>query len=1195
MRLRFLLGRAGTGKTHTCLHAIRSELLREPMGAAPLILLTPEQATFQMERALLAHEDVRATGRAQVLSFQRLGARVMQQTGGGAKPRLGELGKRMLLRALIQRHGSQLKLFRRAARQPGFVDRLAGTLTELRQYKVSPDDLARRLGAVEDEGSVLEAKMFDLHLIYRAFVEDVDEQFTDPDELLNFIAEMLPETDVLRGARIWVDGFAGFTPQELAVIRALWTVAARMDVALCLDPRHVLEPSHPVGRDLFAPTIETYERLTEMAHEDRVIIERALVFGDDPAPRFAGNEPLVHLERQLFRRPGRPFAGARPASQAETNPASDSGVGSGTGAESDGLPDPTLVAEPLRIVAAAGPRVEVEAAAKTILRLSRERGWRFRDMAVIVHELEPYEDLITAIFRDLNIPYFIDSRRKLTHHPLTELVRSMLEAHAGGWRTEAVIRCLKTDFFPVTRDEIDRLENYALAHGIEGSGWTRTDAWRYVRHFTLEPEAPRPTQDQERQLREINAIRDEAMGPLRPMAGRLGGVGREATARELASALWDVLEQLNVAVTLERWMEAAEVAGRIDEVQEHERAWQGVLQLLDELVNALGDTPMSVADFRQIVEAGLESLRVGMVPAGLDQVMVGTVERSRQPDIKAAFVLGASDRHFPPPPREDVIFTDTERERLSGLQLQLSPTSRDESLRQQYLLYISLTRASEYLWISYPATDGQGKEQAASATVRRLTELFPGTEVVVEAVEPDDDGTLLGRIATADELVALTALRLRRHRAGQTATNIWWELYHWFTEEPLLRRRAQPLFAALDHDNDLAPLPRDVARDLFGTPLHSSVSRLETFAACSFRHFAQNGLRLRERERWQLDAATAGTFVHAALRGFVARLEEDGLDWGALDDEQARTVADECVDELAPRLAGEILLSSARHAFLGELLRTTVRRAVWALTEHARRGRFRPVAVEASFGRGAATWPALTIELEDDVELHLSGQIDRVDVAKDDDGRGWVRVIDYKSSDHSLNVGRIVHGLSLQLPLYMAVVQEAAARGEWKHGPVQPAGLLYFPARDPILREDKPVDDAQWETLVRRALRMKGLLTDDVTVLRLMDDAIGSMSDLIVVRVTQKGTVYKGGNTASADQFEQLSQFVRASAANFGRDILAGHIDVAPYRIGNERACTHCPFLSVCQFDPLIEGNSFRRLETLSQQVAWESIEGAVS
>lgn len=1164
MRLRFLLGRAGTGKTHHCLQAMRTKLKENALDGTPLILLTPEQATFQMERALLADENIRATGRARVLSFQRLGAYVMQYTGGGAKPRLGELGKRMLLRALIQRHGDKLTLFRRAAGQPGFVDRLAGTLTELRQYKVTPDDLAARVENVAEEPSVLGAKMSDLHLIYRDFVAEVDEQFTDPDDVLNVVADVLPDSGLLQGAHVWVDGFAGFTPQEFAVLRALWSVASTMDVALCVDPVHVgaapeSGESDGVGSaDMFTPTVETFEQLTEMARAERIVIEKPIVFPGDLPPRFARSERLTHLERELFRRPGRPFAEGADAS---------------------------IASEALRLVAAAGPRVEVEAVARQILRLSRERGWRFRDMAVIVHHLEPYEDLLISVFRDLNIPFFIDSRRPLTHHPLTELVRSLLEAYVGGWRTEAVIRCLKTDFFPVTRDEVDRLENYALEHGISGRGWIRTEPWQFVRRFTLEPEEHRLTAGQRRELTDVNDIRDRALEPLRGMAA-LFNKGR--TGRDLAGAVWDVLEKLNVAVTLERWMEAAEEAGRIDEVQEHERAWQGVLQLLDELVNALGDTAMSVGEFRQIVDAGLESLRVGMVPAGLDQVMVGTVERSRQPDIKAAFVLGAADRHFPPPPSEDVIFTDTERERLSALQLQLSPTSRDESLRQQYLLYISLTRASEFLWVSFPSVDGQGKEQRPAATLRRIMKLFPDVLLTPVVIEPDDDAALLEQIATADGLLARTALRLARDRAGQTASPVWWNVYRWIAQTPSLRERALPLFGALDYRNSSPPLPQDLARELFGTPLQSSVSRLETFAACPFRHFAQHGLGLRERGRWQLDRAAAGTFVHAALRRFVERLADKGLEWGELDDDEVMPVVDECVDELVPHLAGEILLSSSRHAFLGEVMRTTVRRAVWALSEHARKGRFRPVFVEVSFGRGKSLWPAFVVELEGGDELHLSGQIDRVDLAEDDKGERWVRVIDYKSSDHQLHVGRVVEGLSLQLPLYAAVVQDNIGAGS--DGGVRPAGMLYFPARDPILRESKPVPDDEWEGLLRQALRMRGLFVDDVPVLQLMDEGVAAGSNLIMVRVRNDGTVYKSDNAAAPARFERLAEYAKSKAAAFGRDILAGHIDVAPYRIGDERACSYCPFTSVCRFDPLIEGNDYRPLNVLGREQAWERI-----
>lgn len=1148
MKLRFLLGRAGTGKTHAALQAIRTEVKRRPDGP-PLVLLTPEQATFQMERALLTGGDVRASHRAQVLSFERLAARVMQAAGGGARPRLGDLGKRMVLRALIQKHGAELKLFGQAARRVGFVDQLAQTLTELKQYRVGPDELAHRAERAEDN-PVLAVKLHDLSVVYHSFTDYVADRFTDPDDVLNVVAAMLPDTDLLAGAHVWVDGFTGFTPQEMAVLRAMWQVAARMDVALCLDPAS--------DDALFSPTRETYERLLNLAAEDRIGVEQPVVFDDGIPARFRSVPVLAHLERELFKRPGRVFV-----------------------SDEDHAPQ-------LQIVAAANPRAEVEAAAREILRLCRERSWRYRDVAVIVRQLQPYEDLIEAVFTQHGIPYFIDSRRPLSHHPLIELVRSALEA-AAGQRTEAVMRCLKTDFFPVSRDEVDKLENYALEHGIDGRGWMQTKPWRYVRRYTLEPEEYRPTVEQEKHLEEINDIRDRAVGPLRRLRRALS---EAKSGRRMAAAVWRFLEDVAAAATLERWMTDADAAGLPDEVQEHRRAWQGVVQVLDEFATALGDTHPSVSEFRQVIEAGLETLRVGMVPPGLDQVMVGSVERSRQPDIRAALILGAGDGSFPPAPAEDVIFTDAERQQLSSMDVELSPTSREQLLREQYLLYISLTRASQYLWISYPAADGSGKEQAPSAVVRRLMNMFPDTSVVSEPVEPASDEALLARVIDSADLTATVARRLRRHRSGEPAGPLWWQLYDWIAGDDEQRRDAQRLFAALDHHNAVPRLSQPLTAALFGPPLQGSVSRLESFSECSFKHFARYGLRLQERPRWVLDAAQSGTFVHAALKLFVERLNEDATDWADLADDEALAVADECVERLIPYLGSEILLSSARHAFLAGVLRRAVRRAVLLLTEHARRGKFRPVHVELTFGRGARGVDPLVIPLPEGGELALSGQIDRIDVAEDG-GRRWVRIIDYKSSKRDLAMAEVAHGLSLQLPLYLAVVMELADSGHLPGGPVEPAAIVYFPVRETMVRRDAPVPEEKLESLLRRELRMRGLFIDEPEVLQLMADDVVGGSELLAASVTKKGVVDKRSNATDADGFRELIRFAKERAAELGRHILSGDIGVAPYALGDKTACRFCPYKSVCQFDPLLEGNGYRTLENLERDAAWERIREA--
>ncbi|MBO8140598.1 MAG: helicase-exonuclease AddAB subunit AddB [Firmicutes bacterium] len=1164
MKLRFLLGRAGTGKTWTCLSAIRRRLVDEPEGP-PLILLVPEQATFQMERALLSDAAVRATHRAHVLSFQRLAARVLQETGGAARPRLGAMGKRMMLRALIHDQRSRLRLLSRAAGRPGFIARLANTMAELRAYRCSPEELARRGRMLESEEPVLAAKLHDLALIVQAFEEHTADRFTDPDGLLDLAAGELPASRLARGAWVWVDGFSGFTPQELAVLRSLWRSAETMEIALCLDPASPGE----AGTDVFAPTRKTYARLLAMAREDGLTIEPPRVLGG-PARRFAGRPALSHLEREAFVQPGKVFAGSAREQEAA-----------------------------LRIVAAADARAEVEAAAREILRLCRERGWRFRDISVIVRRLDAYQDLIKAVFTSYGIPHFIDSRKRVAHHPLVELVRSSIEACSGGWRTEAVIRCLKTDLMPVSRDEADRLENYALEHGIEGAAWVDPAPWRFQPLAGLgrdEDDDGKPyldaggsgtsLQGRERQEDEIQAIRERVVAPLRRLGAR---VSRGGPARALAAALWEFFEDVGAAASIEEWIEAASQSGRPEEAQEHAGVWHGVVQLLDELVDAMGDHWLSAAEFRQVVEAGLEDLTIGLVPPGLDQVLVGSVERSRQPDIKAALVLGALDGTLPQAPAEDVIFTDRERERLSQTRLELSPTSRARLEHEQYLVYISLTRASDYLWLSYPAADGQGRSLAPSYIVRRVTELFPQAPVVSEPAEPETDQGFLDRMVDRRRLVAHLAARLRRHRAGEQAGEVWWQIYQWVATEPDLKEAGRPVFAGLEHGNLVPPLPPPVAEALFGRELWTSVTRLETLAACPFRHFAAYGLKLRERPRRVLDRLAVGIFVHGALRRFVELLWESGRDWGELDDETAVRLADRSADELIPNIAHQILLSSARHAFLGEILRRTVRRAVWALTEHARRGRFRPVAVEVAFGKhGAPVGPWVITARGGPVRV--VGQIDRIDAARGDDGRVWIRVVDYKSSARDLNMAEVAYGLSLQLPVYMAVALEHGTA--WTGGQeAVPAGMLYFPAREPMVRDDSEAGEADIDALLRREMRMRGMVVDEPDALRLMDATIDRGSDLVAAGLTKDGRVTRTTNALPVDGFATLARFAARRAAELAETIRAGDVSVRPYRLSRRRPCSHCPYHSVCQFDPLLPGNGYRDLPPLSREAAWQVIE----
>ncbi|GAW91169.1 helicase-exonuclease AddAB subunit AddB [Calderihabitans maritimus] len=1149
MSLRFILGRAGTGKSHTCLEGIRQALHKEPAGNS-IIFLVPEQATFQMERALVNLPGLAGTIRAQVLSFRRMAFRVLQEAGGASRPHIGELGKRMALQALLIKRTDDLKVYNRAARRTGFVEQLARTISEMKSYRLSPGDIKEhylRLKQTGGEDSLLAAKLHDLACLYADWEEWLKNRYIDPDDYLNLLAEKIPESRLIKGATVWVDGFAGFTPQEYHVLGALLRAARQVNVALCIDSRDVDRELEET--DLFYSTWETYHKLRKIAEDNGIPVAEPLIL-DRPgkAPfRFALSPELAHLEREFFRYPTCPFRGK---------------------------------VEGIQLVAAADRRAEVEAAARKMISLCRDRGYRWREMAVILRDLEPYRDLIETVFGDYGIPYFIDRKQEVSHHPLVELLRSALEIVTTRWADEPVFRFLKTDLVPLERGEVDHLENYVLAHGIKGEIWLREEPWDFNYELAWE-ENGTETDYEERKLAAVNAAREKVRHVLEPFYRRLNR--EKLTVKEICKALWDLLAALKVSERLEEWRLEAEKQGDLVGLQEQVQVWNGVLELLDQMAEALGEEEITVSQYAQILEAGLESLRLGLIPPAVDQVLVGNVERSRHPNLRAAFVLGAGEGIMPARMGEEGVFSDKERSQMRKEGLELAPTRTERVLQEQYLIYIALTRSGEYLWLSYPLADAEGKALNPSPVVNRLREIFPALEVDFAPKEPAGEEDL-EFVVNPNRSLTYLINQLREVRQGKPLSAVWAEVYQWFVEDEKRKEDFRKLVKALNYSNLLKPLPRELVQKLYGKPLRSSVSRLETFAACPFSYFASYGLQLKERRVFGFEAPDRGVFFHRALKRFVEKLQQRSRKWGELDGEERRNLVLEVVEELRPWLQRANLLGSARHDYIVLKLRRELELAVEILTEHARRGSFVPVAVEMDFG-GEGSLPPLRLPLPEG-EMELRGRIDRVDWAEWE-GRHFFRVIDYKSSPADLRLEEVYHGLSLQLLCYLAVVLENAEK--LAGSPAEPGGVLYFSVYSPLVNESGPVAEEVRKQEIKKRLKMKGLVLADMDAVRLMGAREkGETSYLIPVRINRDGSLGKASSAASREQFEMLLRLVKERAQKLGSRIVRGEIVVAPYRRGQESPCRHCRYRPVCQFDPLA-GDQYRFLEKIAGDF-WERV-----
>lgn len=1197
MGVRFVLGRAGTGKTTLCLNEVREALRKDPCGP-PMIILVPEQATFQVERALVNTPDLPGFMRAQVLSFKRLAGRVLQELGGGARRDIGDLGKLMVLRSLIRQKASELSIFAKGSERYGFAQCLAETLRELAMYRVTPEDLEARAAELDKAGlgmTPVALKLHDLAVVVRAYREYLGDKFQDPDDHLSLAASRIAHSTLTRGALVWVDGFRGFTPQEYSVLEALLCAARRVSVALCLDPDAIDHPFRDT--DVFRPTRETYERLVALARELGVGVEPPVILRA-PAASGAGpgmggststgvrSAPLRHLEREFGPRRPAPFKG-----------------------EPHGI----------RLVAATNPRAEVEAAAREILRLAREDGMRFRDIGVIVGDLEAYHDLIEPIFKDHGIPFFIDRRRSVGHHPLVELVRSALDVVCEDWAYDPVFRYLKTDLVPLSRREVDLLENFVLARGIRGTRWFDDKVWTCTRasdsasglgsdsasESGSDPGSSRVRSEDEDMTRTLGEARAKATAALAEFHHKVAACDAKPV-HDMARALFELLAALGVRERLQEWAREAADAGDVEGAREHQQVWKAVLDLLDEVVQALGDQVTDVSSFRELVEAGLQGMTLGLIPPALDQVIVGSVERSRHPALRAAFVLGATYDAFPRRVSEGTVLSDREREILQERGLTLAPTSRVEQFYEQYHVYVALTRAWDRLWVSYPMADGEGRAIRPSPVTAQLKAMFPtlSEEFACEDV-PSSSEKALDAITSEAKAAALVVRHFRGslgpakpgpHGAAGEWDPFWLDLYEWLVEDPERRQRALRVLKSLAFTNYVGKLGDDTARALYPDPVTASVSRLEAFARCPFAHFAGWALRLAERELFRLEPPGMGTFIHETLRKLVDDLGDERALAGLSDAEIDAKVA-RIVEELAPRLQNEILRSSARYEYIERVLTRILRRSAKVLKDHACRSEFRSVGREVAFGHGrleGSSIPGLKLEIDDGRRLVLVGRIDRVDVAEAG-GVSYLRVIDYKSSQRSLDLRDVYDGIALQLLVYLAVAEdhsEALTRGR-----AEPAGALYFPAADPLVSASGPVDDDDLESRRKRMLKMTGVIVGGPDVVRLMDKKIQGASDIVPARLTKDGEVAKssGSNVIARERYRALRRFLLAKVRELSSRIVAGEVAARPYRRGKFRACQWCEFKPVCGFDILLPGNEYRDAVCLENDEFWAAVERNVS
>jgi ATP-dependent helicase/nuclease subunit B len=1165
MTVRFILGRAGSGKTHHCLEAVRRRLNQDPINGPRLILLVPEQASQQIEGAILRSPgEVTAAHRAEVLSFQRLAHRVLESVGGPVRQALTEPAQAMVLQHLTANLSGSLQYYRRLDRLGGFVSRLGATITELIQEGVTPDELASASTQREDD-PVHEAKLHDIRTIYSAYIEYLGRGRLDPHQHLRIARESFDRCEWLHGAEVWVDGFASQSGEEIQTLLALARLSVHTEITMLVDPKLCVGSSatlsNHAAQNLFAKTLKTYQELHGCLADAGLQIEDALVLDGGPR-RFQRFASLARLEQSLF----------MPSPQ----------------------PAPEAVVEGVELIELPSRRIEVDYAVSRLCQWVQmpNAPYRYRDVAIIVRDLEPYHDLLTEALQSREIPFFIDRRRPMVHHPLVELLRGGAAVAAEAMSMESVRLVLKTGLLDIPIDAADELENYLLAHGLAGFDTWHCPEWSFHRRDSLNKHGEGPATSEADELARINAARRCLLAYLDPwmeFARQAGG----HTGAGWTAGILEWLARLNASRILSQWADEAEQDGRLDEAEEHRQVWREIMSFLDDLAFAFSDVTLTIHEFTDALEAGLSGLTLGLVPPTVDQVLVGSIERSRHPDIKAAVVLGFNDGVFPKRPAEDSILNDDDRAALLTAGVRVGAPSRERVLDESLLVYIALTRASEVLVVTYATADDEGKTLRPSPFVDSLLAACPGLTATVVS-DPARSRSMWDLLCTSDLRRRLTmefrsrpplamdetesdpsdepteeggSRPVSRGTTPSAARGRWNELYDGVRESLSLDAVSLRALASLGEREDARISPATIER-LFAGPLRTSVSQLETYAACPFQYFVKHVLRLRERVEATVKPVDIGKIHHGILEDFIDVLSSRGKGLDQLSDGDILGGLRESCERVATRLPEGGVLYNARDAYLYRRSARHLARVIQAQRRVASSGSARPRRVELPFGfDDLGGLPALELSTPAGRRVLVRGFIDRVDLAELGDDLLGV-VIDYKDTRNKrLDMSKVFHGLSLQLLAYLLVLAE---RGQSLVArPIQPIGALFVSLASKYQKVDHPDDQEESrEAALEGSFRPRGILLADKfhALDRTFDGGRSAEYNFFRKKDGAIGYVESTDATAGADFLNTLAH-TRAKLSELSDRVLDGDVAVRPYRLGTFSPCTWCPMTGVCRFE----------------------------
>lgn len=1147
------------------------------------LLLVPDQFSLQAERDAFFYLDKTGLMDLAVVDFSALGHKILKEAGGPVPPLIDKYGRHMLLTRILEESDDALKIYKGVRGKNSFVERVNMLISEMKRSEVSVDMLREVSESLEDS-SFLKYKLKDIVTLFSLYEEAIAGKYLDSEDYITFYGDKMLGSSLVAASDVWVYGFDTFTPKNMLVLERILNTARSLNIVMTWEDAAKTPPEHSAKDDAGDPS-QSGDAVTGSC--------RHIACGDAGFLAADDREDLFSLTGFVIRNLVKMAEDLNEevTCQAITGSGRDN-LWSKTLREISVSPEAPLQEKDPRITAVCTSNIYAEAdrAAAYILQLVREHGYRFGDIVVVCNDTGLRSGVIRRTFVRWGIPVFIDQKRKVIQHPVVGFLLSLLEIIGSGYRDSAVMQLIKSGFLGLVEEEQDALENYVQQFKIRGTLWKKPFS-RMGDNYTAED------------LNRFNELREQVVSVIETARDR---IGKYNTAGEKIRGLYGFLaDDFMMEDRIEAMAKAQQEAGFLDGAAETGQSWNVICRIFDQIVETVGEERLSGRALRQIVEAGLAEMEIGIVPVNPDSVLVGTMQRTRVGRVKALLVLGANEGLLPLQKTDEGLLSEREKAVLEEMDLEFSRTEDMVKQEERLAIYRTLSQPEERLYVSCSRIDETGGELRPSAVFRELENFLQSRAESDDSVVLGDleDGEVTEIAVSPKGAISYLTDAFREYLEDGKLDEDWLYAGLWYgSHEPEEMERIR---RGMEFDNEQNALGGQLADALYRgdrRAIEASASRLEKYSGCPFAHFISYGLRPEDLRVFEMGPREIGDIYHECIMKLSQRLTagEDsfqGLDAVPIaitdpDSRWMKITQEECREEIRRILQEETgtyregLLSSGRNeSYRTERIVDICSRVAWAMIGQVRRGRIREMYFEQPFARGAQLPPIRVTAGEH--EVLIKGKIDRMDVLdlpEHENGlETAVRIVDYKTGGDAVDVEQIRSGYKLQLMLYL---KAATQKQE-----VKPAGVFLFKIREIDADADARTvvpGEAAVEERMEDAYKLEGIVLDDMDMIDSMDTELEGTSKVLPIKYVKKNGSYSGssgGYLFSREEFEELSAQVDQQVERICREISDGNIDIRPKKEtkkdmeGNYKtSCKYCSYKSICMFDTAFPGCRYERV-----------------